>query len=523
MMRGFKSPILTIAVLVAVLAAGALPPAYAQEDGACPALVEEALARAGQACSLLGRNEVCYGNNRVSVTDWAQAALAGFAAPGDTADIVQVATLTTAPMSLEENVWGVAVLALQADLPGTAPGQNVTFVVFGDAELRSEVAPDAQAAPLPTCSATANVRVNVRTGPGAGYAVADTLRIGDPVTVNARNTTYDDWVRIDYAKGGSGWAHSGLFTLDCALDTLTAVNEQDPRRYTAPMQAFYLSAGIGEPQCAEAPYDGLLVQAPQDAIVHFMINGIEVTLGSTAFFLMADAETVVASALQGTVAITSAGETQVAEAGNYIAAVPGRPPTIPQQCDPKFLDALPVRLLPILVELPWDGASEMMMDMDMDSAEGDSMMEESGEMMEDDSSTTSEAAPEVISLVVPGSSALFDSGVSVHAGQTFTITASGAVNPCAGGGEDGAYCIFYGPDGGVAPGVASNEFGVFPAPDLSFMALLARIGEGGAWFQVGAGGAFTADRDGVLQFLVNDNLRSDNRGAFTVEIVPGRG
>lgn len=57
------------------------------------------------------------------------------------------------------------------------------------------------------------------------------------------------------------------------------------KRY-GPMQAFYFNAGFGEPTCAEAP-NALVVQSPEQVRVAFSINGMEVTLGSTAIFTMA--------------------------------------------------------------------------------------------------------------------------------------------------------------------------------------------------------------------------------------------
>jgi hypothetical protein len=109
-----------------------------------------------------------------------------------------------------------------------------------------------------------------------------------------------------------------------------------------------------------------------------------------------------------------------------------------------------------------------------------------------------------------------DSGVTVSAGQSFTIEASGLMNPCSDTYPNGAdYCIFYSPQGaeGVVPD--ENEFGVFPGPGLRFMALLGRIGDGEP-FYIGEGGAFTTEQAGTLWFTPNDNLRTDNQGAYGV-------
>ena len=37
----------------------------------------------------------------------------------------------------DAGVWGVAVMSLQADIPNTLPGQNVTFILFGDVMIEN--------------------------------------------------------------------------------------------------------------------------------------------------------------------------------------------------------------------------------------------------------------------------------------------------------------------------------------------------------------------------------------------------
>ncbi|MBN1285837.1 MAG: hypothetical protein JXB47_10600 [Anaerolineae bacterium] len=251
-------------------------PSAAQDD--CPALVEEALARAGAACGMLGRNQICYGYNMVEVTSWERAALDAFAAPGDVLDVARLSSLSTAPMDVNNGIWGVAVLALQADLPAALPGQNVTFIIFGDVKLESAGA--------------------------------------------------------------------------------------DPN-YPTPMQAFYLTTGIGEPACKEAPRDGLLVQTPTGTTVHFMINGIEVGISSTAF-IQSGAEIFSLSALDGSIEVTAQGETQtvvpgrrvdvpmhrVRAFGTTVRSVPDAPPAEPVFYDVDDVRGVPVNLLPEQVAVP---------------------------------------------------------------------------------------------------------------------------------------------------------------------------
>jgi len=120
------------------------------------------------------------------------------------------------------------------------------------------------------------------------------------------------------------------------------------------------------------------------------------------------------------------------------------------------------------------------------------------------------------SVIITNQPGWVDSGITVSNGQSVTIEAFGLMNPCLDTYPNGAdYCIFYRPWGMAGEVPDENEFGIFPGPGLGFMALLGRIG-GSEPFYVGAGGTFTADEPGTLWLTPNDNLRTDNQGAYRV-------
>ncbi|MFN8371972.1 MAG: hypothetical protein U0694_03730 [Anaerolineae bacterium] len=111
--------------------------AVAQND-ACPALVDQALSSAATACQTLGRNEVCYGYTQVQAFDAEGQTLADFAEVGDIAALQDIKRLVTFSLDTISEVWGIALLSLQANLPDTLPGQNVTIVAFGLTELHAD-------------------------------------------------------------------------------------------------------------------------------------------------------------------------------------------------------------------------------------------------------------------------------------------------------------------------------------------------------------------------------------------------
>ncbi|NWF69632.1 MAG: hypothetical protein HXY40_11155 [Chloroflexi bacterium] len=109
---------------------------FAQQQ-LCPTLVEQALAAVDERCAHLGRNEVCYGSYQVAAYNAQAEVLMDFASAGDVLALEQVRRLVTFSLDVVENRWGIALLSVQANLPDTLPGQNVTLVVFGLAELTS--------------------------------------------------------------------------------------------------------------------------------------------------------------------------------------------------------------------------------------------------------------------------------------------------------------------------------------------------------------------------------------------------
>jgi len=140
--------------VISVLLLCVVPITSAQGD--CPALVEQALAAVGQMCQSTGRNQACYGNIKIDTEPQPGADDFRFEVVGDTVnvadDTVNVADIQQmilSGMNEASSEWGVALLRLQTSIPGTLPGQNVTFLLFGDVAL----APDESVTDAPPLSA----------------------------------------------------------------------------------------------------------------------------------------------------------------------------------------------------------------------------------------------------------------------------------------------------------------------------------------------------------------------------------
>lgn len=99
------------------------------------------------------------------------------------------------------------------------------------------------------------------------------------------------------------------------------------------------------------------------------------------------------------------------------------------------------------------------------------------------------------------------SGVTVIAGQSITISATGQVTPTVGQ-------VSCGPEGFALPRWRGYSW----QPDSPHCGLLARIGESLKLTYVGAGGTFRAAGSGELYFGPNDKDLGNNKGEFDVDV-----
>ncbi len=121
-----------VAFLFAMLCIG---PMVLAQSGACPEIVRTAQQAADQQCVNTGRNQACYANVNLNAVPQPGIADFNFSQVGDLADVGAIQSLRLNGMNQETQEWGVVVMKLQANLPNSLPGQNVTFLLFGDVEI----------------------------------------------------------------------------------------------------------------------------------------------------------------------------------------------------------------------------------------------------------------------------------------------------------------------------------------------------------------------------------------------------
>jgi len=258
---------------------------------ACPAIVFDALETVEDSCDDLERNSACYGSNNVQASFYQEVEDDYFTVPGDLTFLEDVETISTAPLDIENELWGVAVLQVQANIPNTLPGQNVVFVLLGDASLVDDVSADVERPVIDPIDVTVSANSNVRSGPSLRNNVITTFRDARAVQADGISDG-GDWVRIIFDER-PGWIFADLVTGDIAdLPVVEGV-------IGGQMQAFHLSTGLGNLDCIQAP-DAILVQGIEDFEIEFVVNGANVRIGSTAILELLSPEVMQISMIDGT-------------------------------------------------------------------------------------------------------------------------------------------------------------------------------------------------------------------------------
>jgi hypothetical protein len=132
-------------LMIAVIALfGVVVSVGAQRQGeTCPPVVEVALSQTSTLCGATGRNEICYGFDTVRAEP-----NEALATPGDITSINRVQSVMLAGLDATVGQWGMALARLQVNLPDTLPGENVTFLIYGDATFEPIERDDAAQTPI---------------------------------------------------------------------------------------------------------------------------------------------------------------------------------------------------------------------------------------------------------------------------------------------------------------------------------------------------------------------------------------
>lgn len=345
----------------------------------CPVIVQNALNSANTNCANTGRNQVCYGNASITAQMRPGCGNFNFSRPGDLASIQAVESLTLTGMDTATNQWGVALMRMQAALPNSLPGENVTVLLFGNVLLQNAVEPltiGAQA----TIHTTEGDRLNMRSTPSTSGSLISQIADGTQVVIQDGPRTADGytWWRIRTPSQSEGWVIESCDDYGARLPTLLPPGNNN---LYAPMQAFYFRSGIGDAQCHEAPESGILIQTPQGrGTITLRANEVEIGLASTAYLQAQAGGEMTINVLEGEARVVAFGVTQIVSAGQRtripltVNLQASGAPSVPEAYNAVLFPSLPTQLLerPIQVDtgrqlgtgdvqvtLQWDNGADL--------------------------------------------------------------------------------------------------------------------------------------------------------------------
>ena len=461
----FSVFVFTITTLISVNIAST---ALAQSEDTCPAYVEESLTLVDEFCSGIGRNEACYGNIEI---DSILRTPVEFTTPGDIIGVETVQSLDLTPFDPAENIWGIALLRLQAGFSEMLPGQNATMLLFGDVEIEN-VGGEISAEPI---ALTAQGGVNIRNAPSTTATIAGALADGDVVDALAR-TPDAQWVQITLENETLAWVFARLFSAgDADLTTLPIAEAGfDPSAYT-PMQAFYFRSGVGDASCATIPESGILLQTPRGLQrVDFRVNGVDISVGSTVFLQAEAGDGLYIRTLDGTALVQTDFDRTIVTTGEEIR-------------------------VPLDSNLQPNGNAQAVSDAPF---EGESIVE----LLPDEISAN--LPEDAVRVTVPADQAWTRTGIMLENEQLFQISAGGMIKLCeADACGDPFWDHWVTPNG--EPGYSA------PAPGQ----LIARIDDG-RLIPLNSSGVFSATAAGELQLGLIDSIHDDNVGEFGVIVTP---
>ena len=269
--------IILVSLLIALPGLPILPAQAQGGADSCPAYVTDALSELDTTCAETGRNEACYGNVQLTAAFWPGVEPPAFSAPADRVNVAQIQTLTGSALQPDVPSWGLGVMQLQANLPDTLPGQNVTFLLVGDVTVENQVPPEEARAPVTPVDVSATTGVNLRAGPGTNYSLVGSIAAGTTLPAVGLNEA-GDWVQVIQPDGQHVWISRQLVQTAGDLSTLPTTAGEVP---LGPLQAFAFSTGLSAPDCTDFLPDHLLIHSPQGQEVTFEANGVHFSLGST--------------------------------------------------------------------------------------------------------------------------------------------------------------------------------------------------------------------------------------------------
>lgn len=330
----------------------------AQATLQCATLLQVAVETARDACDDMQLNTACYGHSMVTAAPYPEAEAFQFQTIGNVIDIAQIASLETEAEDIDDAIWGIARIDVEALIPNS-PHNTLTMLMFGDVEITNNFEPNELVGVV-----NADRNVNVRRTPSPDAIILGSVESGARVIVVGRNAD-SSWLRVR-SEDFEGWLLQNFITFDkddqhediiAALPDVNQVQEV----YYGSMQSFFMRSEQGDAGCEDLPQSGLIAQAHDKEQINIVVNDVAIGFDSTIHLqtrTQQDTTYLFISVLEGDAFITSQNRTQLAQRGQSITIrldEVGAADDVPSTAVPfneSTMNALPVTLLPRNICIP---------------------------------------------------------------------------------------------------------------------------------------------------------------------------
>jgi hypothetical protein len=279
-----RSLVIVIILITLIFPPGLSSTAEAQggdDQQECLALLRQVMTDLSTNCANMDSNTVCYGFEEVAATFTDSFPEDYFSEPGDRAELTQLASITAAELDLQDEIWGIDVLRVQANVHNALP-DDVVYLAVGGVTLENAVEPEDALLPVEPVSIATTAEAGLYDAPDAATAVVDTAATG--TTLEFDGVSADGmWLRTYYYDDEDeqnllAWVNTDVLDPTVNTDSLPVITADSK----TPMQSFFLRNTYDPPQdCSLALPPMLLVQAPEDTPIDITVNGADIRVEST--------------------------------------------------------------------------------------------------------------------------------------------------------------------------------------------------------------------------------------------------